>query len=184
MVISLLLNWKYDGYIRWLQGLRAQYRNRRDFCVDCFGDSFDLVPRSAGFNYTVYDGYIKTKTVQPQNKWAEKFVDRGKQFPVFSFVPPSSGMFVWLQINFRDHPSFARLGHKNLEVQLWKDFADAGVLVGPGYIFSANVTDNNDDAGPGHVRISFSNLGFADLRKAIGIMATVLESFFYGGDQI
>jgi len=184
LVVSLLLNWKFDGYIRWLQGIRAQYRERRDFCVDCFDDAFHLVPRSAGVNYTIYDGYIKSKMVLPQNKWKEKFIDREKQFPVFSFTPPTSGMFVWLQINFQDHPSFARLGRNKLEVQLWQEFADANVLVGPGYIFSPNVTGNDEDvAGPGHVRLSFSNLDFELLKKAIGIMATVMERFFYGGNQ-
>ncbi|KAF9451689.1 PLP-dependent transferase [Macrolepiota fuliginosa MF-IS2] len=183
VVASLLMNWKFDGYVRWLQGLRAQYRERRNFCLDCFGDFFELEARSTA-STAIYDGYIKTKPIQPSNKWTEEFVHREKRFPVFSFVPPTSGMFVWLQINFRDHSSFGRLGHKNLERRLMKEFAEAGVLIGPGFFFDPNMLDDANDEGPGHFRLSFSNEDFAVLRKAIGIMATVLEAFFYGGDRL
>lgn len=79
-----------------LPGLRAQYRQRRDLCVDLFGGFFVLKARSPGTNGTVYDGYVKSKSLQCSNYWVEKFDDENKQFPVISFVPPTSGMFLWV----------------------------------------------------------------------------------------
>jgi aromatic amino acid aminotransferase I len=78
-----------------LPGLRAQYRERRDLCLDLFGQIFDLRDRSLGDNTTIYDGYVKPSSLHPPNFWAEKF-DEPKQFPVISFVPPTSGMFLWV----------------------------------------------------------------------------------------
>lgn len=47
---------------------------------------------------------------------------------------------------------------ESLETQLWTKLAEAGVLVAPGWIFSADVlTGSEPDAGEGHFRISFSN---------------------------
>ncbi|KXN90261.1 Aromatic amino acid aminotransferase C56E4.03 [Leucoagaricus sp. SymC.cos] len=100
LVAALLLNWRFDGYVRWLQGLRGQYRERRDLCVDLFAE---------------------------------------------------------LQINFRNHTSFNRLGHQALESKICQEFAGAGVLVGPGFTFSPRSPEFVDDDGLGHIRLSFGN---------------------------
>ena len=81
--------WRLDGFSRWLQGLRAQYRARRDAMCDCFAHEFDLrcedgvglVGRSVG-----YVGYPKRRR------------GKGEKSPrtdvaLCSFVPPTSGMF-------------------------------------------------------------------------------------------
>ena len=46
LVMALLTQWTFDGYIRWLRGLRTQYKHRRDFLVDCLADEFDLLPET------------------------------------------------------------------------------------------------------------------------------------------
>ncbi|KAJ3571430.1 hypothetical protein NP233_g3765 [Leucocoprinus birnbaumii] len=160
LLTALLLNWKFDGYVRWLRGLRAQYTERRDLCIDLFHEFFELQEQSPGVKGTPYNGYLKSRSPEALNYWAEKFDDEVKQRPVISFVPPTSGMFLWLQINFDDHPSFNRLGRRALENRICTEFAEAGVLVGPGFIFSPRLSDSEED-GPGHVRLSFSN---ADVR--------------------
>ncbi|KAF5364252.1 hypothetical protein D9756_000658 [Leucocoprinus leucothites] len=183
LVTALLLNWKFEGYVRWLRGLGTQYRERRDLCIDLFAEFFKLKPRSPGINGTPYDGYLKPRSLHSFDYWTEKFVDVPNESPVISFVPPTSGMFLWLQINFKSHPSFSRLGQRALETRICTEFADAGVLVGPGFIFSPRLTDNIDDGGPGHIRLSFSNANPDVLKKAISIMAVVLERLFSSGDQ-
>ena len=52
---------------------------------------------------------------------------------------------------------------KTLEMQLWENVADAGVLMAPGWFFSAAEAL---DTGAGHFRISFSSaeVGFSTHR--------------------
>ena len=35
LVMALPTQWTFDGYFRWLRGLRTQYKHRRDFFIDC-----------------------------------------------------------------------------------------------------------------------------------------------------
>jgi aromatic amino acid aminotransferase I len=62
---------------------------------------------------------------------------------LFSFVPPTSGMFVWvgmfskhffINLHFDSHPmaKTRELGHEALEMKLWVAL-EAGLLVGPGF---------------------------------------------------
>lgn len=61
-------------------------------------------------------------------------------------------------MHFESMPSFKEGDEETLEVQLWENLAEAGVLLSPGWFFSAQ---DAVDAGEGHYRISFSN---ADVR--------------------
>ncbi|EKM80315.1 hypothetical protein AGABI1DRAFT_113513 [Agaricus bisporus var. burnettii JB137-S8] len=181
LVAALLMKWGIEGYIRWLRGLRGQYRKRRDFCIDCFAESFELKASTVNGHQTTYDGYIRREESTYSKRWQENFMGTDDFFPVISFMPPTSGMFLWIQVNFQAHPSSSQSGKKDLELQLLKKFVDAGILVAPGSIFSA---DGYGDDSPGHLRLSFSNAELPVLKKAIGTMAAVLEKFFYGEDQL
>ena len=44
LVIALLTQWTFDGYFRWLHGLRTQYKHRRDIFIDCLAQEFELLP--------------------------------------------------------------------------------------------------------------------------------------------
>lgn len=46
MVAKLLLDWKYDGYVRWLRGIKATYAMRRDWMVSLI-TGFSLQPMSS-----------------------------------------------------------------------------------------------------------------------------------------
>ncbi len=61
-----------------------------------------------------------------------------------------------MKIHFENYPSFKAGDEATLEMQLWEKLAEAGVLVAPGWYFSAYVGEA-PDAGEGHFRISFSN---------------------------
>ncbi|CAL1700165.1 unnamed protein product [Somion occarium] len=174
LITQLLKSWGYEGYTRWLHGLAVQYTGRRDYIIDCFAEEFHLrssIGTTGIWNgLEVYDLYAKPKR---NASGLEKF-DFGPK--LISFVPPTSGMFIWLKINFRTHPSFKEGDEEPLETQLFIKLAEGGVLVAPGWFFAA--TDNVLDSGEGHVRISFSNVDFDALKKAVGIFGTVLRDFF------
>ena len=74
-----------------LSGLGAEYTRRRNFFLDCLVENFHLEPGSSskgGFKgFDVYFASIKK--------------ERGYiQGPIFSFTPPTSGMFVWVGSSF------------------------------------------------------------------------------------
>ncbi|KIY73729.1 PLP-dependent transferase [Cylindrobasidium torrendii FP15055 ss-10] len=178
MVASLLTHWQYDGYIRWLQALRLQYKHRRDFLIDSLADEFhlDLSIGTSGFRNgsQVYNVSFKRASAFSEKHSAQD----GR--PIFSFVPPSSGMFVWLKLHLEDFvppgsPS-AKIGIKQLETNLWVAVAEAGVLLGPGLYFSATpVTD--DMHGDGHFRLSFSSTTEEDFKRAAKLLSTTFRKF-------
>ncbi|KAJ8701767.1 hypothetical protein PTI98_000520 [Pleurotus ostreatus] len=174
IVTALLLNWGYDGYIRWLRALASQYQLRRDFILDCLGDEFHLKlhyeTSGVWSGCDIYRAYGKAPADVAFN---EKLTTIK---PMFSLVPPTSGMYIWLQLHLDNHPSFDGNG-ETLEMQLWIDLAEAGVLFAPGWMFSAK-EENTDVPGEGHFRISFSNADFEVMKKAITIFGVVIRKFF------
>jgi len=159
-----------------IAGLGRQYTLRRDHFIDCLDDEFDL--RLSPARNGVWEGcdyYLASKKFN-SNQTIEKF---GRK-TMFSFVPPTSGMFVWIKLHLENVPSS---GHsdddESLEIQLWTKLAKAGVLLAPGWFFSADlITGSHSTNAEGHFRISFSNSEFDDMRKAITIFGKVLREFF------
>ncbi|KAF8165378.1 pyridoxal phosphate-dependent transferase [Crassisporium funariophilum] len=170
LVTALLLQWQYSGYLRWLKGLGSEYRHRRDFFIDCLADKFHLELGESTM------GWSKGCERYFASKKGDNF-KRGKGAPMFSFIPPTSGMFVWLQLHFDQFPKVDDEDDKSLERKLWIALAEAGVLFGPGNMFSANASVG-DPEGSGHFRISFSNAEFDELKKAVDIFANVIATFF------
>ncbi|KAL6309824.1 PLP-dependent transferase [Sparassis latifolia] len=171
LITQLLLNWKYDGYIRWLQGLAIQYTRRRDFFVDCFANEFDLKRSTSDFSlwqgWDVYDGYTK-----PRNQFMS---EKKSSVKVLSFVPPTSGMFLWVKIYFENHPSFKDEDEQSLELQLCNKLGEAGLIICPGSFFAAN--DTEFKPGTGHFRMSFSYEDLETLKKAVKIFRETTEKF-------
>jgi len=86
-------------------------------------------------------------------------------------------------------------------MQLWDEFAKGGVLIAPGWFFSADQETIPDGKYEGHYRISFStatvrvclrwklqspdhnltrNLQFPEMERAIDILAEVMKVFLNG----
>ncbi|RXW25294.1 hypothetical protein EST38_g585 [Candolleomyces aberdarensis] len=177
LVITTLSKWGFDGYLRWLQGLQNQYAVRRDYIVDCLADEFDLRMGTVPCDVDCFSG-CDVYTAFPKSKhliMAEKQMLADE--PLFSFVPPTSGMFIWLKLHLDRHPKHRMMNSNDLELALWKELAEAGVLFGPGQLFAADATVQEAD-NEGHFRISFSNAEFDDLKKAISIFSRVIVKFF------
>jgi aromatic amino acid aminotransferase I len=72
-----------------LSGVGAEYTRRRNFFLDCLVENFHLEPGSSSKGgFKGFDVYFAS-------------IDKGKgqiQGPIFSFVPPTSGMFVWVSL--------------------------------------------------------------------------------------
>jgi len=75
--------------------LRASYTARRDQFIDRLGDEFHLkLDVSMNGGPDVYLAFLKPTVHAKHHIFTEKSLPCDE--PVFSFVPPSSGMFVWV----------------------------------------------------------------------------------------
>ncbi|KAI0041417.1 PLP-dependent transferase [Auriscalpium vulgare] len=188
LVIKLLDTWSFDGYVRWLRGLATQYKLRRDFFCDLLGDAFELrvstPTRGAWAGCAVHTAYAK-RPASARLRLSEKSADTRK--PLLSFVPPSSGMFVWVRLHLAGHPAALQNGGdepaESLEQRFWKLLADGGVLTAPGWVFAADQSvstpaDEGEDVGDGHMRISFSFANEDQQKSAVAILAAKLQEFF------
>ncbi|KAF9651722.1 PLP-dependent transferase [Thelephora ganbajun] len=177
LVAQLLITWKPDGYIRRLRGLGQQYTDRRDHFIDLLHAKFHIRTSVSEHDFwkgrTVYDAYPKTGGL------GEKYGTFG-QTKYFSFVAPSGGMFIWLKFYFNSHPEFGKKPAETLEMQLWEEFAKGGVLLAPGWYFSADEENIPDGKYEGHYRISFSMATYPDMERGIDIIARVMKLFLDG----
>jgi len=153
-------------------GLGIEYKRRRDYFLDCIVEKFhvELMP-SSQWMFQGSEVYLASTMI------SSSVTEKSIKTHLFSFVPPTSGMFVWLKLHFDNHPEVKGLGPEALERKLWIALAEAGLLVGPGYLFSANPSKAGGNS-IGHFRISFSNAEFEDLKKGVDILARVLKKFY------
>lgn len=61
-----------------------------------------------------------------------------------------------MKLHFDGLPSFQPGDEDSYEMKLFANFAEAGVVVAPGWFFAAD-TVNPPEPGAGHFRVSFSN---------------------------
>lgn len=156
-VISLLKGWGMDGYLTWLQKLQFQYRTRRDWLLEAFHANFTVLPAKL------------SPLKNAQGLVACVKGDSGLK-PVFSFVDPEAGMFVWSKFYFGGVKRFSEIQTENLEdpeqafsEELWKAWAAKLVLLTPGSYYHPwqgedKVTTKARGADPEttHFRFSFA----------------------------
>ncbi len=160
--MALVTQWAFDGYIRWLRGLRTQYKHRRDFFLDCLAEEFELLPAPI----TASDGPEMLLCAYPRGSGSLDGKTRTSKWPLLSFVPPSSGMFVWVKLYFGDVPDKRDESDGSVitpERQFWQRLAEAGLLVAPGWYFCPETytlrrttPQTETDRQVGHVRLSYA----------------------------
>ncbi|KAI0299111.1 PLP-dependent transferase [Multifurca ochricompacta] len=199
LVMALLEQWTFDGYIRWLRGLRTQYKLRRDYFVDCLADEFDLIPspttgdhddkRAVLYAYargTISSGSISRARALVGEKSQGRDGGRsgGSGRPLLSFIPPTSGMFVWVTVYFGDIPDKTDEEDGTVltpERQFWARLADSGLLTAPGWFFSPEellaTSSSSSDRRIGHLRLSYTPSDMETIRRGVKIFAQTLEEF-------
>ena len=154
-------------------GLRMQYQLRRDLFVDLLAEEFELVQapgtgaQGAWHGRAVYTAYPKrSPPARGLLSFGEKAGAGGGAVrrPLFSFVPPAAGMFVWVKLHFAGRARRGGGGDEDddeettQEMRLWTALAEAGVLTAPGWFFAADQEDAPTDPDvEGHMRMSFSS---------------------------
>lgn len=137
-VLSLLHSWGHEGFVRWLQSIRAEYQTRRDWMIAAFAQEFELVP-------VAELGEVGAGILPPGEQGVVALLkDDGVTVPVFSFVPPTAGMFVWAKFYLASNPKFRELVKRGNSLDPEQKFAD--VLWQQ---FSTELVSAEDPAGPG-----------------------------------
>ncbi|KAI4087650.1 MAG: hypothetical protein LQ344_006648 [Seirophora lacunosa] len=113
------LGWKTDGWVRWLQGLRGNYERRMQTMCTIFDDGKQLV--KTGRRQSMSQEWSVVDTV-----------------PMYDFVWPLGGMFVWVKLNLETHPLWKKTSHEKLSRGLWIHLTTPRylVLVAPGALFA------------------------------------------------
>lgn len=117
--------WQMDGWVRWLEGLRGEYERRmRDMCV--------ILEEG---KYVVLDGDTAAQLGTDEELSGWEVIHK---VPMYDFVWPMAGMFVWIKIRVDTHPLLSRYGPEKVCTALWhflmkKPFL---ALVSPGRVFA------------------------------------------------
>lgn len=129
-VTGLLDQWGVDGSYNWLQHLKTQYEIRRNWLLEAFYANFVVLPVAES---PLPDAQGLVVCLPKQD-------DSGGLRPVFSFVDPSAGMFVWSKFYLGGVQRFAEL-ERQADVQdpeqafaheLWMEMVEASVLLTSG----------------------------------------------------
>nr|XP_031862786.1 uncharacterized protein CI109_001798 [Kwoniella shandongensis]KAA5529858.1 hypothetical protein CI109_001798 [Kwoniella shandongensis] len=182
LTTTMLQQWGFEGYIRWLRGIKATYKMRKTWLCDSLADEFDLEfdTHSALFpeKSRTITGYAK----RASSAWDEK---RGLKGPaLITFIPPTAGMFVFLGVHFSEHPDFHAIERKGedatlvLSQKLWAALADDLVLFAPGWGFDAGGDHAIGGNGFGYYRLAFSIATYEETRSAMKTFSKVLTKFF------
>ncbi|KAG9005248.1 hypothetical protein FRB94_001666 [Tulasnella sp. JGI-2019a] len=148
MVAELIANhWGYNKYVRWLQGLQKCYSNRRDELVDAIAKEFDLSEETAEPTFFSGAKMLAAKERLPAwTPYATYGDEKKRRGTWFSFIPPTSGMFVWVRVHLENHPAYSQQSRssdptEHLEARLFIMLAEHKLLIGPGWFFSSKLED-------------------------------------------
>ncbi|KXH37281.1 hypothetical protein CNYM01_01294 [Colletotrichum nymphaeae SA-01] len=181
-VLGLLQKWGIDGYLTWLQNLQFQYRTRRDWLLDAFSAHFEPLPAE--------------KSPIPE---AQGFVvclknsHDGKAKPVFSFVDPGAGMFVWCKFYFDGIDRFMEIEmagkskdpEQDFASELWQAWATELVLLTPGSYYHAwqgpdkmSTAARGADPRTAHFRFSFATPTKEEISTGVARLAKVIAKYW------
>ncbi|KDN51005.1 hypothetical protein RSAG8_00634, partial [Rhizoctonia solani AG-8 WAC10335] len=170
----------------------TQYTERRDLMLDSLFEASSSglgLAQNHGLSQgavRVYDAYVKPTGVL-YGSLDEKLPSRDKT--LFSFAIPNGGMFLWIKFYLKNHRDWTPhpAPGSALEVKLWTNLAEAGVMFAPGYMFSTDEEDAPSEesvAEPhlrseyAHMRVSFSSATKEEITKAMKTFVQVTLKFF------
>ncbi|KAM0746202.1 PLP-dependent transferase [Meredithblackwellia eburnea MCA 4105] len=172
VIAELMGHWGTEGYLQWLSSLRDNYLTRRNWLLESFAKHFDLIPASSA----------KVVGAEGVVAFAKGKGGEIEATPLFSFVPPTGGMFVWIKMYLSANEEFKTLakdsGVKDPEASfmelIWRRLAENKVLLSPGDYFApwqgadkATTKDAGREAGVGHFRLAFSYGSRDEMDEAI-----------------
>ena len=139
--------WQVTGWVRWLEGLRGDYERRMNTMCSILESGKQLI--KSGRRPSMSEDWSVVDTV-----------------PMYDFIWPMGGMFVWVKLNFETHPLWKKTSHEKLSHALWVFLTTDKylVLVAPGQIF-APTEEIRDDKSWAYFRLCFAAVDLPDVEK-------------------
>ena len=104
--------WKVDGWVRWLEGLRGNYERRMQTMCHILDEGKYLVKTG---RRPSLEGHLADLNLSSTNGADDPDADADSEWrmitrssPLYTFLWPRGGMFIWLQMEFSSHPLAAR----------------------------------------------------------------------------
>ncbi|KAL3460028.1 pyridoxal phosphate-dependent transferase [Aspergillus heterothallicus] len=149
--------WQMDGWVRWLEGLRAGYEHRmQQMCI-----------RLEEGQYTTIDA--ATHSEHEEDSW--EILDKVQ---MFDFSWPTGGMFIWIKVCYDTHPLRAKYAPERLAKAMWVHFTHKPhlCLLGPGTMFSP--TEETQRRGWQYLRLCFAAMPEDDV---VPVSERLVEGF-------
>ncbi|GJJ11574.1 hypothetical protein Clacol_005809 [Clathrus columnatus] len=172
--LAVTKQWGMEKYIRWLQGLQGEYTLRRDFVVDKIHELFDVSPAigvkaTFGAGLPVMTAYLK----EPVSSTMEKYQATNSKTPLFSFIPPTAGMFLW--IKFHIGQNIILKPGETLVEHIFVNLAEEGLLISPGAMFS--VDESTIPEQEVAFRIAFSKGTQEEMSEGLKVLERVMREY-------
>jgi aromatic amino acid aminotransferase I len=179
--LALFNQWGVNGYLLWLQSLQYQYKTRRDWLVSAIYDQFTVVS-AAKSPLPTAQGHVACL----QDK------ENGKLRPVFSFVDPEAGMFVWSKFYFGGVARFVELEAQSIEdpeqafaQELWEAMVAELVLLTPGSYYhawqgpdKASTKARGADPRSAFFRLSFATPTVSSTMIAVPLTMKLIQALY------
>jgi DNA-binding transcriptional MocR family regulator len=124
--------WRFDGWVRWLEGLRGEYQRRMETMCSVLtaGKTIMKSGRRGSIGELITD--LNLDTVDA-DEWSVI-----EKTTMYDFVRPLGGMFLWLRFDFSTHPLIKQVPGPRLSRALWIYLTTEPykILVGPGQMFA------------------------------------------------
>lgn len=152
--------WQVDGWVRWLEGLRGNYERRMQTMCSILEEGKYLV--KSGRRHSL------------SGDWG--VVDK---VPMYDFVWPLGGMFVWVKVNLQTHPLYKKTAPAKLSHALWVHLTEEPhlVLVSPGTIFGST-QEIAETRGWQFHRLCFAAVDEPDVEKSSTRYVEGFKSFW------
>jgi DNA-binding transcriptional MocR family regulator len=157
------MGWKFDGWVRWLSGLRGVYERRMNrMCSILESGRFALKQQSF------------TLAADEDSDWAVV-----SKVQMYDFSWPSAGMFIWLEFQFETHPLWGMVGGQKLSEKLWVwlSMKPYLVLAAPGAMF-APTEEIAREKGWRFVRLCFAAVDEDEVEEFAERFANGVEMFW------
>jgi DNA-binding transcriptional MocR family regulator len=125
--------WRFDGWVRWLEGLRGEYQRRMEEMCSILSAGKTIM--KSGRRGSLSQLTTSLNVADNHEEWSVI-----EQTKVYDFVRPLGGMFLWVRFDFSTHPLAKQIPGQQLSRALWIFFTTEPykVLVAPGQMFAPN----------------------------------------------
>ncbi|KAL3478358.1 aromatic amino acid aminotransferase [Aspergillus californicus] len=156
--------WQMDGWVRWLEGLRAGYEHRMQQMCTLLEENKYIAVDSESDESTLTDD---------EDSW--EILEKSQ---MIDFSWSTGGMFVWVKVCYENHPLRQKYSPERLSKALWVHFTQKPYLclLGPGTMFAP--TEEIKSRGYQYLRLCFAAMSAEEVVPASERMVEGFRAFW------